>query len=110
MLRLAAVRAHPLRFLATSLVLFGTLSACGPTLDVTGRWRDPKHTQTIKHVLVVGIAKRNLYRRMYEDEFVKQFAAHGVTAEASYQVIEADEPRANSWRLRWSISTTIRCS
>jgi hypothetical protein len=97
-LRLAAVRVYPLRFLATSLVLFGAvsaccaLSACGPTLDVTGRWRDPKHTQAIKHVLVVGVAKRNLYRRMYEDEFVKQFAAHGVAAEASYHVIDADEP------------------
>jgi hypothetical protein len=90
--RLAPVYALPRWFFAFSLVSFEILSACGGTVDVTGRWRDPTQTTKFSNVLVVGVAQRDLYRRLYEDEFVRQFAAHGVAAAPSYVVLPGDAP------------------
>jgi hypothetical protein len=90
--RLAPVHALPRCFFAISLVLLGTLSACGGTVDVTGRWRDPTQTARFTNVLVVGVAQRDLYRRLYEDDFVRQFAAHGVSATPSYLSLPGDAP------------------
>jgi hypothetical protein len=83
----------PRRFVPVALLLvFGTLFACGASFGTTGRWRDPARARPVKNVLVIGIADRMLYRRMYEDEFVKRFAARGVTAKASYLAVPGDAP------------------
>ncbi|HKP62752.1 MAG TPA: hypothetical protein VJV78_38715 [Polyangiales bacterium] len=84
----------PRRFVPVSLLLVcGTLLACGgASFGTTGRWRDPTRATAVHNVLVIGIADRMLYRRMYEDEFVKRFAARGVTAKASYLAVQGDNP------------------
>jgi hypothetical protein len=80
------------RFSPIVLLALGTLCACAGTVDTTGRWRDPARVRKFQKVLVIGIADRMLYRRMYEDEFVKRFAAHGVTAKQSYLAVPGDAP------------------
>jgi hypothetical protein len=84
---------HMLRrpFASLALVVLATLTACGASAGVTGRWRDPNRAKPVHDVLVVGIAQRNLYRRLYEDEFVKRFAARGISAKASYLVVPGDD-------------------
>lgn len=76
---------------ALPLVL-GALFACGASFGTTGRWRDPERARPVQNVLVIGIADRMLYRRMYEDEFVRQFAARGIKATASYLAVPGDSP------------------
>lgn len=71
-----------------SLLVLAIVCACGSTLEATGRWRDPKLKPVLKNVLVVGITGRSLYRKMYEDEFVRHFLAKGVQAQPSYRFVD----------------------
>mgnify|MGYP001034148475 CR=1 FL=1 len=62
------------------------LAACSPTV-LTGSWRDPAYTGgPPKKILVVGMAQKDLVRRMFEDEFVRQLQEAGVQAAASYPI------------------------
>lgn len=67
---------------AGALVLF----ACSPTV-LTGSWRDPEYTGgPPKKVLIVGMAQKDLGRRMFEDEFARQLREEGVQAAPSYPI------------------------
>lgn len=82
----------PRRYFALlALVLIASSTACAASAGVTGRWRDPAKAKPVHHVLVVGVAQRNLYRRLYEDEFVQRFAARGIDAKASYLVVPGED-------------------
>jgi hypothetical protein len=66
------------------LVLF--LSACVST-QVTAVWKDPLYQARPETVMVIGMAKNPLNRRLFEDEFVLQLEAKGSKAIASYTVL-----------------------
>jgi hypothetical protein len=65
-----------------------TFAACGSTtLDAT--WIRPEfaNSHIEGKVLVVGVARDNVVRRIYEDDMVQKLGARGVTAVRSYESI-----------------------
>ena len=72
-------------FAAFSLLVL-LLSACATT-QVTGVWKDPSYQAHPEKIMVIGMAKNPLNRRLFEDEFVLQLEAKGSKAIASYTVL-----------------------
>lgn len=66
------------------LALF--LSGC-VTTQVTAVWKDPSYQARPEKVMVIGMAKNPLNRRLFEDEFVLRLEAKGVQSIASYTVL-----------------------
>jgi hypothetical protein len=70
-----------------ALIFIGlTMVACSST-DMTGSWTNSDFKGPIKKVYVVGIAKSEMNRRIFEDAFSNQFFSKGVSSEASYRDI-----------------------
>ncbi len=77
------------RFLRNPFILLSgllILSACATT-QLTSVWKDPAFNSRPNKVMVIGMAKNPLNRRLFEDEFVQQLKAHGTDAIASYTVL-----------------------
>lgn len=54
------------------------LSSCAAT-TMTGSWVDPGYTSgPLKKVMIVGVAQREVVRKMFESSFATQLKAHGV--------------------------------
>ena len=82
-----------------SSVGFGTLIAlviagCATT-RLTSSWKDPAYRGRVGKILVVGVAKIPANKRLFEDEFVRQFKARGTDAIASYTVMPDDKQGDN---------------
>jgi hypothetical protein len=67
--------------MATALLLG---SGCSST-TVIGSWRDPDYAGSIRKVYIVGIAKQETNRRIFEDEFSRKLQAFGITGIPSYR-------------------------
>jgi hypothetical protein len=79
----------PLRTIAALLVL--TLAACAST-SVKDQWKDPAwHGPPAANVVVVGIARSDTTRRIFEDTFAAELGKVGVRAEQSYTQIAPGE-------------------
>lgn len=77
------------RFLSISLwlgMLPWLLAGCSST-HLTSVWKDSLYQAHPAKVLVVGISKKPINRRILEDEFVEQFKLRGTQAIASYTVL-----------------------
>ena len=59
------------------------LGACSST-TITGSWKNPDFTGTVEKVYIVGIAKQETTRRIFEDGFSQQLARLGATGIPSY--------------------------
>jgi hypothetical protein len=57
------------------------------TTQLTSVWKDPSYQARPAKVMVIGVAKVPLNRRLFEDEFVKQLKTRGTEAIASYTVL-----------------------
>lgn len=69
----------------SALILIGlTIAACSST-DMTGSWTNADFKGPIGKVYVVGLAKDEMNRRIFEDAFSNQFFSEGVSSEASYR-------------------------
>ena len=79
-----------LRFLHNPfcILLLGAmlLTACAAT-QLTAVWKDASYMGHPTKVMVIGVAKNPLNRRLFEDEFVVQLKSHGVDGVASYTVL-----------------------
>ncbi len=74
--------------LLAGVVLF---SACSSTV-LGGSWNDPQYTGgPIRKVMVIGVTENDLTRRMFEDEFTRQFGERGVKAWSSYTMFTYDQ-------------------
>ncbi len=62
------------------------LAACATT-QLNSVWKDPAYQTRPARIMVVGVFKSPLYRRIFEDEFVVQLEARGTQAIASYTVL-----------------------
>ena len=62
------------------------VTACATT-QPSAVWKDPSYQGHPRKVMVVGVAKKSVTRRIFEDEFVRQLKAHGMDAIASYTVL-----------------------
>ncbi|MDX8385738.1 MAG: hypothetical protein R8M11_04365 [Gallionella sp.] len=67
--------------------LLGLLLSGCVTTQVTAVWKDPSYQAKPETVMVIGMAKNPLNRRLFEDEFVLQLEAKGSKAIASYTVL-----------------------
>jgi len=66
------------------------MAACsGP--EMTGSWTSSDFKGPIKKVYIVGIAKREMNRRVFEDAFSNQLFKMGVSTEASYRDISTSQ-------------------
>lgn len=70
------------------LLLLGSLlvAACATT-EIKAVWKDPSYHARPARIMVVGVAKNPLNRRLFEDEFVLQLKAKGTDAIASHTVL-----------------------
>jgi hypothetical protein len=74
------------------LLMFSGLAmiACsGP--EMTGSWTSSDFKGPIKKVYIVGIAKSEMNRRVFEDSFSNQLFSMGVSTEASYRDISTSQ-------------------
>ncbi|MBI3480547.1 MAG: hypothetical protein HY016_09375 [Nitrosomonadales bacterium] len=62
------------------------VTACAST-QLNAVWKDPAYQTRPNRVMVIGVAKNPLNRRLFEDEFVAQLKARGTDAIASYTVV-----------------------
>ena len=78
-----------------SLVFMAMFLAACATTQLTSVWRDPAYQSRPAKIMVIGLAKNPINRRLFEDEFVRQLKSNGTDAIASYTVIpdkkEGDE-------------------
>ena len=76
------------------LVLFGLATGCATT-KMTSTWSDPAYNSgSIKKAVVIGVAKSDGIRRVFEEGFVNQLKINGTDAMESYTMFslkEADE-------------------
>jgi hypothetical protein len=63
------------------------LASCTASTQLTSSWTDPAASQrSYKKIVVVGVTPKTSSRRMYEDSFVQELQARGITAVSSYSV------------------------
>jgi len=72
------------------ILLVLLVTGCSSTA-ITGSWKNPEYHGQIKKVYLVGIAKQDTTRRIFEDEFRKQLATYGVTGIPSYNDLPSSE-------------------
>jgi hypothetical protein len=64
------------------------LAGCGSSTKLTNVWSDPTlQTNSLKKLMVIGVAQNASMRRMFEDTFANALRQQGVQAIASYTVI-----------------------
>lgn len=68
--------------LLTSLFIGG----CATTY-LTSSWKDPAYTGQPRKVLVIGVSRKPVIKRMFEDEYVRQLKERGIPAVAGYTVM-----------------------
>jgi hypothetical protein len=74
-----------------ALGLVALVAGCA-TVTITNQWRDPNWAgPPASHVVVIGISNSDAMRRIFEDTFVQQLQAAGITAAASYTQIAPND-------------------
>jgi hypothetical protein len=67
------------------------LTACATT-KLSGTWKDESLSgKKFQKLLIIGAAKQQQVRELFEDEFVRQLEAQGVKAISSYTLIPAEK-------------------
>lgn len=74
---------NPLGYLTVIAML---LTACATT-QLNTVWKDPGYQTRPARIMVIGVARNPINRRLFEDEFVSQLKARGTEAIASYTVL-----------------------
>jgi hypothetical protein len=69
------------------LILIAMLLTACATTQLNAVWKDPGYQTRPARIMVVGVAKNPLNRRLFEDEFVQQLKSRGTDAIASYTVL-----------------------
>lgn len=62
------------------------ITACSMT-KLTSAWKDPSYQRQPGKIMVIGVAKKPIIKRILEDEFVRQLKARGTNAVASYTIM-----------------------
>ncbi len=72
--------------LGFALLIAMLITACATTM-LTSVWKDPSYRGQPRKIMVIGIAKKPLNKRIFEDEFVRRLKTRGTNAVASYTVM-----------------------
>lgn len=78
---------HYLHNRFSMLMIVAVLFTACATTQVNSVWKEPSYQARPARIMVIGVAKYPLKRRLFEDEFVMQLKAHGTEAIASYTVL-----------------------
>jgi len=62
------------------------ITACATT-KLTSAWKDPAYQKLPRKIMVIGLAKKPVIKRIFEDEFVRQIKVRGINAIAGYTVM-----------------------
>jgi hypothetical protein len=76
------------RPLAIALIAL-VISACA-TRPIA-EWQDESFSGPINNLLIIGVSDQETSRRLFEDTFVKELAAHKVKAISSYRLMPIDQ-------------------
>ena len=70
------------------ILLLGAIlvTACATT-QINATWKDPSYQARPTRIMVIGVAKNPLNRRLFESEFTRQIRLLGTEAIASYTVL-----------------------
>ena len=79
------------RIVLLALITAGMLLGACSSTSITGSWKNPDFTGKVEKVYVVGIAKQETTRRIFEDGFSKQLATLGATGMPSYTDLKINE-------------------
>ena len=74
---------------ALFVIFLFIMTSCATT-SLNAVWKDESYQGRITNVLVMGVSKQPVRKRFFEDEFARQFQAHGVSATSSYRVFQSD--------------------
>ena len=69
------------------LIIAALITGCATTTELKAVWKDPAYAGHPNKIMVIGVSKNAVRRRIFEDEFVKQIKAAGSDAIASYTVL-----------------------
>ena len=69
------------------LILIAMLLTACATTQLNAVWKDPGYQTRPAKIMVIGVARNPINRRLFEDEFVQQLKARGTEAIASYTVL-----------------------
>lgn len=75
----------------SGLLLITLLIAACSSTTMSGSWSDPAFKHEVKNVYIIGIAKNETTRRIFEDAFNGQLGKNGVKAVASYKDLPNSE-------------------
>jgi hypothetical protein len=68
-------------------VLIALLVTACATTTLTSAWKDPSYQDSPRKIIVIGVAKKTVNKRIFEDEFVRQLKARGTDAVASHMYL-----------------------
>lgn len=68
-------------------VLVAVLTTACSTVTVKAAWKNPSYLAHPQKIMVIGLSKNPVLRRIFEDEFVRQITVRGADAIASYTVL-----------------------
>jgi len=77
--------------LAVLLLGPALLDGCSQS-RMTEMWKDPSYNEPMKKVFAVAVRNDPVRRRIWEDAFVEELNAHGVSAVASYHMFPSQVP------------------
>jgi hypothetical protein len=69
------------------LILAAMLVTACATTQLNSVWKDPSYQARPARIMVIGMSRNPLNRRLFEDEFVVQLKARGTEAISSYTVL-----------------------
>ena len=98
---------HKLRFasLILHLAALALLYACA-SVELANTWKDPAFAgPPLRSVLVVGLSRSEVNRRIFEDSFTRDLIAAGLTASASHTVL-ADAAGVSRDQVREAVRKT----
>ena len=75
--------------LVLAFAMTALLAACA--IKPLAEWRDNNFSGTVDNILIIGVSDQPVVRRQFEDTFVKELAALGVSAKSSYQVLTDEQ-------------------
>ncbi len=70
-----------------SLLLGAILVTACATTEISSTWKDPSYEERPARIMVIGVARNPVNRRLFEDEFVRQLKSRGADAIASHTVL-----------------------
>jgi len=82
-------RAARVFFISWAAVAAAIFAGCASNTQMNGVWVNPEagNRAPASNVLVIGINRDSTARRIYEDAIVAQFAARGIKAQPSYNLL-----------------------